>query len=406
MDGSKAHSGMMKRMLPELNRSCTVSRDHSDSESLDAVKVFRRAATAIAAAGQGAAQRRWNLPAHRVAKWRYEARERQQNCTVDRLTAVRLKGVWFIQGLVTSTVVDRSVGTAERKLLEEYVHEDLCCPLTSWFRRPRNKTEEPTGFSTIFMNWEGGVDLSAFYKMPFDDNAALSTALAASDMSVELAEDALRPANVAILLVPLAMSFVPIALIADVNGFAAFMYILFTDFLSSVPLVIKGVELVITGSNFRTAASTWLVGDSSLLVSEAWAASCKPLTRYRHFGIGFIVIGLAAMLTGFALEMTARKYIHKRRMQGDDPRPFGAVMLGSARGPNASVDEPNYMADFPMPPPRPLSVLYRRIVRRRQEPAAHMTASYDVTPGKSVGAIEGTPARFARHTNEGMAPPH
>ncbi len=169
----------------------------------------------------------------------------------------------------------------------------------------------------------GAADISAFYSMKYEENQPLSSALLSNALAVDQAQDAMRLSNIAILALPLAFSFIPMALIADVNDFAAFIYVILTDFFAAVPFVVKGIELLRTGTITQYVAETWITGKPNLLVSEAWVASCKPRPEFARTGAIFILIGITTIVSGIALEYLARKYMRKRIQQGENPRPLG-----------------------------------------------------------------------------------
>ncbi len=179
--------------------------------------------------------------------------------------------------------------------------------------------------------------------------------------------------------------FIPVALIADVSDVATFFYVLLTNVFAAVPFVIKGIELVQTGTTVIRNAETWLVGEvDGVQVAETWAASCSPQDRFRTLGIIVILVGVSAILLGILIEHLARKYMGYRRNQGEHPEPFGPALLrmdayipvGANYMPHdINYDDdlaPNHAADFPPPPPPAagpvsarFSTLFSGLLRRR-----------------------------------------
>lgn len=377
---SKAQSALSFRRIGDLNISCAVSLTESDSDAVRVSRIFRAAAEAMRRAGEKYSRTRGWEDTNAMSRWLYESRAPTQSCSLERATGTRFRDNWYLQGAVTRYPVHAQVGTAQRAIIEEFVSANECCPIVVWFRplgADGKLGNPPVPFTTTFMNWEGGVDLSSFYKQGYTENEALGSALNANALAVELATDAMRPANVAILVVPLALSLIPLALVADVNACAALAYVVFTDILAAVPLVIKGVELLLTGTKVQTKAVTYVVGNDTLAVIEAWTASCRPQERFRDFGLVFIVFGMSSIAVGLALELYARRFMSRKRMQGEDPRPFGSPLLGgvTTRGLDMNHLAPNFQADLPAVPPRRLDLIGSRLMRRRtQESSREATA--------------------------------
>lgn len=65
-------------------------------------------------------------------------------------------------------------------------------------------------------------------------------------------EDALIPSTLSILEVPVVLTFVPLPFIEEINDCAILLYVTFTDLLLVLPLLIKGDQLYMTGSNLET----------------------------------------------------------------------------------------------------------------------------------------------------------
>lgn len=376
------------RKIGELDDSCTTAHKHTRREARRYVRLFRRSADAFQTAGKGLQKftnPQWKKT-YPLRSWEYSSTSNEQKCDIEKASGVKYKGKWYVQAQITNHTVQQLLPTRGRGFYEEWVPEDLCCPLTVWYKTFKlNETALPTEqfiesgnlkpYTTITLIWEGQADLSAFYNMGYDDNRPLTSALLANALAVDQAQDATRLSNIAILALPMAMSFIPVAVIADVNDFAAFIYVLFTDFFSAIPFIIKGIELYVVGTDVQTNAETWIAGSGDLFVAESWVAACQPLSKYKKFGIAFITIGFAVMLSGFFLEHVARKYMRRRISAGDQPRPLGEALFPISHHPLIPRDydegdtaAPNFGADLPPPPPTappPFSALYRRFVRRR-----------------------------------------
>lgn len=404
------------RNLGKLDKACTTGIPHSTGKAERLRNTYRRIASTFAKSSR---EQNWKSP---LSEWQYIDSDTDQECSIERATGIRIGNKWHLLASATNSIVSKYMPLDQRYVLEEWISKDLCCPLTLWFpsrNETNTKKAEPRAFSTIVEKSSGKVHISAFYNMPFDRNPSLSRALMANTLAIDQAEDALRLSNVAILALPMAMSFIPVSLIADVSDFAAFAFVLITDVFSVIPFLIKGIELLYTGSDEQVSADTWITGEEALLVAESWVAGCTPKDKYRVWGICFIVIGISVILVGFALEIFTRRFMRRRRLQGEDPRPLGDALL-NAHLPAAPRDyddpftAPNYSADAPPAPPPtappPFSAFYRRFVRRRAAPPTRQQqittdiigTGHGVSAGLSSGANSG--AAVATAAARGMSP--
>lgn len=354
------------RRIVSVDQSCATRKEHTTkSEVSKAFSLMRRAAAVVQAAGKkivksdsGIAALWGKGDAYAFANIQYQ--HNQQQCELDYIAALKKKSKWYIVAAVTSRDV-RFFGRTRNRILE-YVHEGFGNPLTPLLENKRaNKTQR---FTTEFVGAKGGPEISHLASfMRFENNQALSAALEANDLKVEQANDALTKSNVAILALPLMLSFIPVAMIADVSDAASFFYVLLTDVFSAVPFVIKGIELVQTGTTHIRKVETWLVGDTiGDETAETWAVECSPQDNFRVIGVAVILIGLAVIAIGIAIEYFARRWMAARREKGECPEPFGPALLGmdgyASVGagflpPDASYDipPPNVAADVPAPSP-------------------------------------------------------
>lgn len=398
------------RKIGALDKACTTAFEHTARDKRRATGLFRRLAEAFLDASDEV-KGNWTA-VHPLTRWRYSSSADEQECDIETAAAIKYRGKWHVQARVTNFPTINFVPTHKRLFYEEWVPEDFCCPLTMYSKDfALNATDDnffETGefepYRVLSVTGSGPADLSAFYRMDFDDNRPLSRALLANALAVDQALDAVRPSNIAILALPMAMSFIPVAVIADVNDFAAFIFIIFTDFFSAIPFIIKGLELLDTGTKVQRDAETLIVGSGDLQVAESWVVACQPVPTYKRDGIIFIVIGLAVMCSGFFLEYVARRYMRKRIMQGEIPRPLGPALFPVShptRHPyiprdydDGDENAPNFAADMDVPPPPPTQAppftsLYRRFVRNRRPVAVPADDDTGATARQVLGTGAG-----------------
>lgn len=380
-----ARNAMLDRGVDLLNTDCATSTPHREKDSRRVRELLHNVAEVFRGAGVAAMKSsldgNWSRT-YALTRWQYDSKP--QSCRMERGTGMKIGDLWYVLASATNEDVRLQVPDWKREILEEYVRPHLLTAKTVFLKNVTTRQEE--AFTTLHANWDGAVDISAFYQMAYTDNHPLQTALSRNEVAIDQAKDALRASNIAILAFPLLMAFFPIALIADINKWATFVYVVFTDFITAVPFVIKGIELVQIGTTETINAETWVVGKQSFQVAETWVASCRPPRDYRSAGLVFIAVGLLTICVGFALEHFARRYMRRRKELGADPQPLGPALLHMQPWFAASAtfdqlpDHPmaaNYAADLPPPPPTATSsfaAFYRRFVRRRHAPGSAAAA--------------------------------
>lgn len=257
-----------------------------------------------------------------------------QRCVVQAAAAVRERGQWFVRAAATNHAARTFVPDGERAFVEEFVPRDLRDAALSVRRESwPDGGAEANGSTTLRV--AGGVAPFAFVPMGVDENPALKEAMRLNEVAVDQATDAITPSNVAILALPMAMSLIPVAFVADLNSCATLLYIVFTDLLASLPFLIKGVELLHTGSARRGETVAFHMGTAELGLLEVWAVECQGDRSFRSLGPAFICVAVAAMGTGLVLELFASRVISQRRRklaegrlgEGETVGPFGEALL-------------------------------------------------------------------------------
>lgn len=252
----------------------------------------------------------------------------KQECTVERMTALRvLEGddvKWFLLSGITNEDVTVDQPAWQRQYVNEYVGVDL---QTRKFITPLQQNVKPTGVAgetadrklaaTVFEMWANRVGLSAVFVMQLADAPALKSAVLRMDQDVDQATDAVTVSNTAILALPMAINLIPVSLLADVSGFGLLFYTLLTDVLTTVPFIIKGFELISMGNRGYVEQTGWFRGkkDEPFLLVELWAADCRIL-HVHTFGTVFVVVGFGAMVLGIISELVARRLRKKWTEEG------------------------------------------------------------------------------------------
>lgn len=426
------------RVIPTITKSCATRTEHEHSNLTRANNLLIRTYKVLKSVGEDVIRtdpilmRKWKNASKVESIHTRNYIKDDQTCSINFLAGIRVKGKWYIASALTDKPANQG---GKRFRTVEHVASDLSAAL--WMRltegkRPEKKfllTPEPNfqedAYTTTFADLSGASQISRIHRMQMDDNRALTNALEENILAVDQANDAITPANLAILILPLFMSFIPVALIADLSEIATFFYVLLTDVFAAVPFVIKGVELVITGTSVVRSSETWLVGnDDEVQVAETWIAECQPLTHFRNTGIIVIAVGLASILCGILIEHFARAYMNAKRDKGENPEPFGPALLrmdayipvgANYMPPNANYDDalaPNIAADLqpppvaaPGPPHARITNLFSGILRRgrRRGHRGHAHAAEDASPfpeptADQLGIVQPPPAGVRRRS--------
>jgi len=99
------------------------------------------------------------------------------------------------------------------------------------------------------------------------------------------------------------------------NVFLLLTYAILTDVLTTLPLAIKGIEILDYSQNQHTRCVAWSVGaetDKELAIIEMWCANCTNLTKFRTFGIALTSLAALFCLTGLAFEFMAYRWQRKK----------------------------------------------------------------------------------------------
>jgi len=367
------------RNFDEVKESCATRTEHDDRENKTlafqylekTANIFSEAAKAAISSDKNLS-RIWNAErVQPIVKLKYKS-SGDQECELNYLMAIKVRSIWYIAAAGTSSGPNRG---GKRFDVVEHVPADIGNPnLLSLPMRlipyntngvgnedRENYANRSGWYTTSFSKTTGSAQISRIHRMRYDDNRALQRALEENILAVDQANDAITYANMAILILPLFMSFIPVALIADLSEAATLFYVLLTDVFAAVPFVIKGVELVLTGTTEQRASETWIMGeDGAGQIAETWTAKCQPVEKFRTIGAVVIAIGIASILSGIFIEIIARRWMSYRRDKGEQPEPFGPALLrmdayipvgaGYMQDYNDEMS-PNIMADLPPAPP-------------------------------------------------------
>eukprot|EP00178_Gracilaria_changii_P023317 TRINITY_DN70655_c0_g1_i1.p1 TRINITY_DN70655_c0_g1~~TRINITY_DN70655_c0_g1_i1.p1 ORF type:complete len:566 (+),score=69.39 TRINITY_DN70655_c0_g1_i1:172-1869(+) len=272
----------------------------------------------------------WNQT-HHLRGWKNQ--DLSEECRVETFSAYRFEGDLYIRAAMTNYDVDQYLKDCDRQFVMEWVKEDYSTSLR--MVQPKHGGSKMENGSTILWTRNGRAWLSWHGEMKESTNPALQKVIAARAVEIDLARDAVVPANIALLALPLAMTLIPVAFLAELNSCGFLWYVMFTDVISTVPLLVKGVELIRT-TRARSELVSYYAGDRELADIQVWAASCNGTQVYKHIGTSFVVISAIGILGGIALELFATRYMENKKKEEGSATvegPFGkAVFEVTARG--------------------------------------------------------------------------
>ncbi len=180
------------------------------------------------------------------------------------------------------------------------------------------ENSERSNFTTVLQMWDKRSGLDSFsseFRENKDTPASVSTSKFFEE-DEDKAKDSLTPSNIALLALPLVLSLVPVALIADVDSTGIFVYTVFTDVLTAVPFIIKGFELMSISSRGTEVEQTWVqggTGDTILFLEMTWT---KCTIQARAVGIVFVSIGFSFLVFGIVAEIVALRFRRKWQRNG------------------------------------------------------------------------------------------
>lgn len=247
-----------------------------------------------------------------------------QTCTLHYLGAIRVKARWYTNIQLTNLPTHFHVPIFTRQYVTEFIHakggklsEALRMklpvrPAGDERRKMRNDT------TTIIVTGRGDVNPSFFGRQLAQDNPAVIASLERGEFFILQAADSLTLSSIAILMLPLLLNLIPVSFIADVKRGTMFVYILLSDVLTCLPLLVKGAELISISSlrhrNIVTRVSSTVNGSvSESAAAELFGAECRAKREFWGIGVAFVTIAVGFMVGGIVAEFVARIYWRRVR---------------------------------------------------------------------------------------------
>lgn len=297
------------------------------------IKTYSEAYQATGSNVHASTKLRWQTYLHN-SLINFETADKVHTCEIRPRVGFRINGTWCIPSALTNA--DRGLFKSERERLyfAEYLTIDdqdvvRACPFhmnvgfnantSQYWEGSAPVPADPNATITvkgILSVWGGRPSSFQFGTKQVYQNLALIAALEKSKAQTQQSHDSRTPSNIAILAFPILLAALPLALFADVSNRLTVYYTIFTDILTVMPLLIKGIELLNFGVRSEFATRTLVRGKfekEGTVIAETWGVQCKTDTALVWFGVAFIVVAILAMVLGIFLELFARERLQRKK---------------------------------------------------------------------------------------------
>lgn len=253
----------------------------------------------------------------------------------------RIDGEWFMSNSYSTHRQNHWAAEGKRQIVVEYTKVErgidyskptlLPMELSLPVRPPANATNNKhclTNESTTRLAIRSGSSsVSGFYGVTADKIEVIADVLEKAEITIRHANDALFWSNIAILSLPLMVNLVPLSIVSNVKSRRVFIYLIITRVLAALPMLIKGVEIiVISQKEFTSILTRTGVGRSKtdIVAAELWIAKCQVNEDIEGKGISFIVTAVLSVLLGLLFEIIAiwqakKKYNQYMLLRGVTP---------------------------------------------------------------------------------------
>lgn len=274
---------------------------------------------------------------------KHNATDSIRKCDLSKLLSYRKDGSWSVNVLFTNEPVNRYMRDGRETFLaaiEMDQNANLLRTLEVSTPNCSIKNARVNG-TALLDTFQGRPSTSHFYFLSLENNPAIIAALQKGQHQKELVEDFNTRSNDALVFLPALLALVPIGLFQDISLSFMVLYIVATDIISVLPLLIKGWELIDYGSDSNYATVSHFYGGSTeydLAVAETWCAKCFMKPGIKRKGIWLVCAAVAFIVLGIVFELVTRFFldIYKKELvssidedvfvdtkpENDRPRPY------------------------------------------------------------------------------------
>lgn len=241
-------------------------------------------------------------------------------CHVWGVVGVRARGHWGVHVKMTNADVYTTMSEGGRQYLREIIGLDrrgrLGAMRVSAWREGGIRVNDTT---TTLAHWGGRPQVSEFFQLPVRDTPALKQILDVRSKDRDLVQDTVFGSNVAILALPIFMTLIPVSAVDYVDKPLVVLYAMITDVFSTLPLLVKGIELLVLRD--VEGCESWVQGveaedPQSTAIIETWCASCAARASFRRYGYAFVASALFFMMVGLTTEWVVRQRVEFRMKNG------------------------------------------------------------------------------------------
>lgn len=321
-------------LLPSANRIETKSQQlrlanrqtRSRSPSASQVQDALQARVEVASNLSTLKQIRENL----VSNWSYlefrgnDSTTRQTvQCYLHFAVGFRIDDLWHLSISYLNHPQAHWVRDGDRLVVTEYVRVDansnkLISTNLSLPINPVNGTDHVyvTNATTRLVIRAGSSSTSAFMRQTVEESEAFREAFELSQYTVHHAEDALLWSNLAIISLPLILNLMPVSLVTRITSWRMVFYIIISDLIGAIPMLIKGIEiLVISKQSFTSMFTRMSDINQSIVTAETWTSQCFPRENFGRSGTLLICIAVSTSFLGIVIELVVNflarnKYEH------------------------------------------------------------------------------------------------
>jgi len=252
-----------------------------------------------------------------LGPWRFDFQAETQVCNIHTLTLASVDGEWSVVSSLTNMEPNLALEDTKRMYLMSLLRidiSDISNPRflneTVQIRTPQadpNNRSGP-GAGTLRLDiWGGKAGLATVTDQAPLQNPLVDMLLKQDNQNAELFQETLLPSNIAILAMPMVINLVPSHTVKLKTWSAIFLFILATDIVTTLPFLIKGVELITQARSASAGLVAYHVGnwgESQHL--QLWLGSCG-IAKSPVPGIVFLVVGFFMLALGMFLEVVTHK---------------------------------------------------------------------------------------------------
>lgn len=226
----------------------------------------------------------------------YKYRDSFDKCDLVRVTGIRANGKWGVDASITN--YPREIFKERgREIISEVLQLNDFGGISSarMVLPSLSKNGSWIENATTLLQLRNNVRGVSLYdeQSVAADNPAVLAALALRKEFRQQAHSHTRWSQTSIMTIPVLTCLVPVAYFTDLSSPLSFWYSVSKNIVSGIPLLIKGVELImfVRGSKFLPEATiTWFYGEEhGVAVAETWFASCEVQNWIWLRGVIFIV---------------------------------------------------------------------------------------------------------------------